>query len=473
MHFTTEAGGKVVKLQSTEKWEDKAVAESLYQKLKTNKEAVITKVDCKEIVEDTPLLYDLTSLQKDANIKYSLTAEQTLSIAQSLYEQKIITYPRTSSRYIPDDVYAEIPKLLKTLADNEQWGALSMTIRKPSKRSVDASKVTDHHALLITGEKLDYPSKEEKLIYDLIVSRMLEAFSEKCIKEQTTITVELEDVPFMVKGSFVKKAGWRFIKNEEEDDNCLPNWKQGQVLPISGWGLNEGKTKPKPILTEAALLSEMESCGKEVEEADISEALKECGIGTPATRANIIETLIAREYMIRLSKQLIPTEKGLFIYELLKDKQIADVAMTGRWEQSLARIEHGECSPEDFHKSIVNYTKEVVGELLALEDRFEHTEEKGIVCPKCGSGRVHLYNMVAKCDNPECSMVIYRQKAGKNLTDDQLTQLLTEGKTGLIKGFTSKQGKKFDANVALDDSYNPIFVFEERENKTKRSKSRK
>ena len=473
MHFTTEAGGKVVKLQSTEKWEDKAVAESLYQKLKTNKEAVITKVDCKEIVEDTPLLYDLTSLQKDANIKYSLTAEQTLSIAQSLYEQKIITYPRTSSRYIPDDVYAEISKLLKTLADNEQWGALSMTIRKPSKRSVDASKVTDHHALLITGEKLDYPSKEEKLIYDLIVSRMLEAFSEKCIKEQTTVTVALEDVPFVVKGIVVKKAGWRFIKNEEEDGKCLPNWKQGQVLPISGWGLNEGKTKPKPILTEAALLSEMESCGKEVEEADISEALKECGIGTPATRANIIETLIAREYMIRLSKQLIPTEKGLFIYELLKDKQIADVAMTGRWEQSLARIEHGECSPEDFHKGIVNYTKEVVGELLALEDRFEHTEEEGIVCPKCGSGRVHLYNKVAKCENPECGMVIFRQKAGKNLTDDQLTQLLTEGKTGLIKGFTSKQGKKFDANVALDDSYNPIFVFEERENKTKRSKSRK
>lgn len=473
MHFTTEAGSKVVKLQSTEKWEDKAVAESLYQKLKTNKEAVITKVDCKEIVEDTPLLYDLTSLQKDANIKYSLTAEQTLSIAQSLYEQKIITYPRTSSRYIPDDVYAEIPKLLKTLADNEQWGALSMTIRKPSKRSVDASKVTDHYALLITSEKLEYPSKEEKLIYDLIVSRMLEAFSEKCIKEQTTVTAALENVPFVVKGTVVKKTGWRFIKNEEEDDNCLPNWKQGQVLPISGWGLNEGKTKPKPILTEAALLSEMESCGKEVEEADISQALKECGIGTPATRANIIETLIAREYMIRLSKQLIPTEKGLFIYELLKDKQIADVAMTGRWEQSLARIEHGECSPEDFRKGIVDYTKEVVGELLALEDRFEHTEEKGIVCPKCGSGRVHLYNKVAKCDNPECSMVIFRQKAGKNLTDDQLTQLLTERKTGLIKGFTSKQGKKFDANVALDNSFNPIFVFEERENKTKKSKSRK
>ena len=473
MHFTTEAGSKVVKLQSTEKWEDKAVAESLYQKLKTNKEAVITKVDCKEIVEDTPLLYDLTSLQKDANIKYSLTAEQTLSIAQSLYEQKIITYPRTSSRYIPDDVYAEIPKLLKTLADNEQWGALSMTIRKPSKRSVDVTKVTDHHALLITGEKLEYPSKEEKLIYDLIVSRMLEAFSEECIKEQTTVNVEIEGVPFVVKGVVVKKAGWRFINNEDADSDRLPNWKEGQTLAISGWGFNEGKTKPKPILTEAALLSEMESCGKEIEETDISDALKECGIGTPATRANIIETLIAREYMIRLNKQLIPTEKGLFIYDLLKDKQITDVAMTGRWEQTLSRIERGECSPHDFSRDIEGYTSEIVKELLSLSDKFDHSEEQGIVCPKCGKGHISIYSKVAKCDNPDCGLTVFRQKAGKNLTDEEMNQLLTKGKTGLIKGFTSKQGKKFDANVAFDDNFNTIFVFEERKKSAKKPQSRK
>ena len=209
MHFATDGKDKAVKFQSTEKWEDKTEAETIYQKVKAYKEAVITKIECKEKIEDTPLLYDLTSLQKDANVKYALTAEQTLSIAQKLYEQKVITYPRTSSRYIPDDVFAEIPKLLRTLADDEQWGALSMTIRKPSKRSVDAAKVTDHHALLITGEKLEYPTKEEKLIYDLIVSRMLEAFSEKCIKEQTTVNVEIEGVPFVVKGVVVKKAGWR------------------------------------------------------------------------------------------------------------------------------------------------------------------------------------------------------------------------------------------------------------------------
>ena len=473
MHFTTDGKGKAVKFQSTEKWEDKTEAEEIYQEVKAHKEAVITKVESKEQVDDTPLLYDLTSLQKDANVKYALTAEQTLSIAQKLYEQKIITYPRTSSRYIPDDVFAEIPKLLRTLADDEQWGALSMTIRKPSHRSVDASKVTDHHALLITGEKLSYPTREEKLIYDLIVGRMLEAFSEKCVKEQTTVTAEIEGVPFMVKGTVVKKAGWRFISNEETDSDRLPNWKEGQALPISGWGFNESKTKPKPILTEAALLSEMESCGKEIEEAGISEALKDCGIGTPATRANIIETLIQREYMIRLNKQLIPTEKGLLIYDLLKDKQIADVTMTGRWEQALSRIEGGEYSPNDFRKGIEEYTSEIVQELLSLSAKFDHSEEAGIVCPKCGQGHISMYSKVAKCDNPDCGLVVFRQKAGKNLTDDQMNQLLTKGKTGLIKGFTSKQGKKFDASVAFDDSFNTIFVFQERENKSKKPQSRK
>ena len=338
MHFTTEGDGKAVKFLTTERWNDKTTAENLYQQLKGYKSVVITKVECKDKTEEPPLLYDLTALQKDANVKYGFTAEQTVAIAQKLYEAKAITYPRTSSRYIPDDVYDEIPKLLRTLADNEQWGTLSMTIRKPDTRSVDASKVTDHHALLITGEKLEHPSNDDKKIYNMIVARMLEAFSDKCEKQQTTITVEVDGIQFVTKGTVIKKAGWRFIQNEETDSDRLPNWKEGQELPVTGWGLAEGKTKPKPILTEAALLGEMETCGKDIGDGEVSEALKDCGIGTPATRAAIIETLINREYIIRLNKQLIPTEKGLFIYDLLKDKQIADVAMTGRWEQTLARI---------------------------------------------------------------------------------------------------------------------------------------
>ena len=473
MHFTTEGDGKAVKFQTTDRWEDKANAETLYQQLKGNKSVVITKVECKEKTEEPPLLYDLTSLQKDANVKYGFTAEQTLAIAQKLYEAKAITYPRTSSRYIPDDVYDEIPKLLRTLADNEQWGALSMTIRKPSRRSVDASKVTDHHALLITGEKPQYPSNDDKKIYNLIVGRMLEAFSDKCVKQMTTVTIEIDGVPFVAKGMVIQQSGWRFINNEETNTDRLPNWKEGQMLPVTGWGLAEGKTKPLPIHTEATLLSEMESCGKGIEDEELAHAIKECGIGTPATRANIIETLIAREYMIRLNKQLIPTEKGLFIYDLLKDRQITDVTMTGQWEQSLARIERGEYSAEDFRKGIENYTGSIVQELLSLEDRFDHSGI-GIPCPKCGKGTMQFYKKVVKCDNPACDCHIFREKAGKELTNDQLKALLTEGRTGIIKGFKSKQGNSFDAVVTLNrDTFQTEFSFPERKKSAKKPQSRK
>ena len=472
MHFTTEGDGEAVKFLSADRWEDKDKAEALFLQVKGIKSVVITKVECKEKTEEPPLLYDLTTLQKDANVKYGLTAEQTLSIAQKLYEAKVITYPRTSSRYIPDDVFDEIPSLLRTLEDSEQWGALSMTIDKPNRRSVDASKVTDHHALLITGEKMQYPSNDDKKIYNLIVARMLEAFSEKCEKQQTTVTAEVEGVPFVVKGTVIKKAGWRFIQNEETDSDRLPNWKEGQELPVTGWGLAEGKTKPKPILTEAALLGEMETCGKDIGDGEVSEALKDCGIGTPATRAAIIETLINREYIIRLNKQLIPTEKGLFIYDLLKDKQITDVAMTGRWEQTLARIERGEYNAEDFRKSIEDYTGSIVHELLSLEEKFQHSGI-GIPCPKCGKGTMQFYKKVVKCDNPACDCHVFREKAGKELTDAQLKVLLTEGRTGLIKGFKSKQGNSFDAVLRLNDQFETEFSFPERKKSVKKPLSRK
>ena len=472
MHFTTESDGKAVKFQTTERWQDKTTPENLYQQLKGYKSVVISKVECKEKTEEPPLLYDLTALQKDANVKYGFTAEQTLAIAQKLYEAKAITYPRTSSRYIPDDVYDEIPKLLRTLQDNEQWGALSMTIRKPNTRSVDASKVTDHHALLLTGEKLEHPSNDDKKIYNMIVARMLEAFSEKCEKQQTTIMAEVDGVQFVTKGTVIKKSGWRFIQNEETENDRLPNWKEGQELAVSGWGLAEGKTKPVPIHTEATLLSEMESCGKGIDDEELAQAIKECSIGTPATRANIIETLINREYMIRLNKQLIPTEKGLFIYDLLKDKQIADVAMTGQWEQLLARIERGEYSAEDFRKGIEDYTGSIVRELLSLEDKFEHSGI-GIPCPKCGKGTMQFYKKVVKCDNPACDCHVFRGKAGKELTNDQLKALLTDGKTGIIKGFKSKQGNSFDAIVKLNpETFQTEFSFPERKKSAKKGNSR-
>ena len=223
LHFGTEySDGTVVKFDSEEKYKDKSEADEIYNKVKETRSATITKVVRKEKVEDTPLLYDLTTLQKDANSKHGFTAEQTLAIAQKLYEAKLITYPRTGSRYISEDVFVEIPKLLQTLKNRPVWSLYALSIKKPTRRSVDGSKVTDHHAIIITGEQPKHMSNDDMTIYDMIVGRMLEAFSEKCIKDVTHITADCCGVTFTAKGSVIKKEGWRYIYGSDKKDVQLP-----------------------------------------------------------------------------------------------------------------------------------------------------------------------------------------------------------------------------------------------------------
>ena len=298
VHLSAEGTGEqTVKFSSLEKWKEKFPAEHIYNKVKAQPSLLVTKVECKEKVEDTPLLYDLTTLQKEANAKHGFTAEKTLEIAQKLYEKKLITYPRTGSRYIPEDVFAEIPKLLSFLGGYPEWiGKVPHRDRRP-RRSVDNSKVTDHHALLVTGEKPLFLSKEDNTIYQMIAGRMVEAFSDKCVKELTTVTALSGEAEFAAKGCVIRQVGWRAVLGEENEEQVLPPWKSGDTLAVCGVSLTEGKTKPKPLHTEATLLSAMETAGKDVEDEDVRQAMKECGIGTPATRAAIIETLFARGYV--------------------------------------------------------------------------------------------------------------------------------------------------------------------------------
>ena len=460
LHFGTEhKDGTVVKFDSDEKYKDKAVAEELYNKVKGTRCATLTKVVRKEKVEDTPLLYDLTTLQKDANSKHGFTAEQTLAIAQKLYEAKLITYPRTGSRYISEDVFAEIPKLLQTLKNRPVWSLYALSIKKPTRRSVDGSKVTDHHAIIITGELPKHMSNEDMTIYDMIVGRMLEAFSEKCIKDVTQVTADCCGITFTAKGSVIKKEGWRYIYGADKKDVLLPDdWNEGDVVSVNSSSLTTGQTKPKPLHTEASLLAAMETCGKDIEDDEMRQAIKDCGIGTPATRAAIIETLFARGYVVRADKSLVPTEKGLALYYVVKEMQIADVAMTGEWEQSLAKIERGEMDDRDFRRGIEEYTGLITSELLSCQKIFGHKESE-CTCPKCGTGKMQFFHKVVRCDNKECGLPIFRQKAGKDLTDDEIKELLTQGKTGVIKGFKSKQGKKFSAIVAFDSDFNTQFIF--------------
>ena len=473
VHLSAEGTGEqTVKFSSLEKWKEKFPAEHIYNKVKAQPSLLVTKGECKEKVEDTPLLYDLTTLQKEANAKHGFTAEKTLEIAQKLYEKKLITYPRTGSRYIPEDVFAEIPKLLSFLGGYPEWIGKVPHRERLTRRSVDNSKVTDHHALLVTGEKPLFLSKEDNTIYQMIAGRMVEAFSDKCVKELTTVTALSGEAEFAAKGCVIRQVGWRAVLGEENEEQVLPPWKSGDTLAVCGVSLTEGKTKPKPLHTEATLLSAMETAGKDVEDEDVRQAMKECGIGTPATRAAIIETLFARGYVQRCKKSLVPTEKGLALYSVVKGMRIANAALTGEWERELARIERGEKEASAFHEEIERYTTEITAELLSCDKIFGH-KPSGCNCPKCGKGQMQFYGKVVRCDNPECGLHVFRQKANRDLKDEEIKELLTTGKTALLKGFKSKQGKSFDAIIAFDADYNTVFVFPEVKNKGKHSPKRK
>ena len=463
LHFTVPSVSvnEIVKFASVEKWRDKEEAATLYNKVKAQMAATVVKVEKKEKVENPPLLYDLTTLQKEANTKHGFTAEQTLDLVQKLYEAKLVTYPRTSSRYIPQDVFAEVPLLFDRLSSHSSFADKIENMGELNRRSVDASKVTDHHALLVTPNRPLALYKNEQLIYDMIVGRMIEAFSPECVKDTTTVRAECEGVAFETKGCIVRKAGWRSVYGEDREDTVLPDWKEGDTLSMNGCTMSSGMTRPKPLHTESTLLAAMETAGREgVEDEEARQALKDCGIGTPATRASIIETLLRREYMVRVKKSLVPTEKGLALYSIVQGMDIADVEMTGRWESELAEIEKGRTPHEAFLRDIEGYTRKITTELLACDKIFGH-KASGCACPKCGTGTMQFYGKVVRCDNPDCALPVFRQIAGRTLTDTEMTGLLAKGRTGVLSGFKSKQGKPFSAAVAFDADFNTKFIFPE------------
>lgn len=456
---------------SEEKFDNQQPAIDKLQIIKDSGQVQVKSVECKEVNQEPPLLYDLTTLQKEANTKLNFPADKTLSIAQKLYEGKLISYPRTGSRYISQDVFEEIPERISLLETYDRFAgyAKSMNGSNLNRRSVDDKKVTDHHALIITENKPGSLQADEQAIYELVAGRMLEAFSEKCVKEVTSISLTSGESIFAVKGTVIKSAGWRAVFNvqeEGEEITVLPALKEGENLSLSDIELLEKQTKPKPLHTESSLLSAMENAGKELEDAEMKASMKDSGIGTPATRAAIIETLFTRQYIIREKKALVPTEKGLAVYDIIRDKKIADVEMTGMWENALSKIESGEMNPDTFHKSTEVHASQITSELLGVQ--LTLSTQQDLTCPKCGTGRILLFPKVAKCDNTDCGLVIFRNKSDKQLTDKQVTELVTAKKTVMIKGFKSKAGKSFDASLAFDDQFNVVFVFPEKQGKSRK-----
>lgn len=408
-----------------------------------------------------PLLYDLTALQKETNRRHGFSADKTLSIAQSLYEKKITTYPRTGSRYISKDIFEEVPALFRKIGK-----PLSNPL---NCHSVDNNKITDHHAIIPTGETPSGLSADESTIYQMVVTRFLEAFSPDSEEERLQVLFTDGTITFTWKAFRQISLGWKAVHKEVKADDeeeilaALPNLSEGEYLPVLNAETTEHKTKPKPFYTEATLLSAMENAGKEVEDAERKKAMAECGIGTPATRANIIETLILRDYIRRDKKAIIPTEKGLAVYEIVKDKKIANAEMTGSWELALAAIEAGKMPADRFSQGINSYVSTICEELLSLTP--EQKSYPVYRCPKCGQQSVGIYAKVAKCRHETCGFHVFREVCGIHLSEDNIRDLISSCRTPILKGLISKAGKKFNARLVLNESYTTSFEFESKQGK--------
>ena len=463
-----EKEGMSLKAFGSKDYESEAAAQTALATLRSQSRLKVESVARKAGHTSPPLLYDLTALQKEANRRHGFSADKTLSIAQSLYEKKITTYPRTGSRYISEDVFEEVPVLLLKIDK-----ALSNPL---NRHSVDNAKVTDHHAIIPTGETPSGLSVDEATIYQMIVTRFLEAFSPDSEEERMQVKFTDGTNTFTWKACRQISLGWKAVQKgkeaeaeKKEDGNeqvlsLLPNLAEGEILPLVNAEITEYKTKPKPLYTEATLLSAMENAGKDVEDAESKKAMAECGIGTPATRANIIETLILRDYIRRNKKAIIPTEKGLSVYEIVKDKKIANAEMTGSWELALAAIEARQMPAEKFAQGINSYVGTICEELLALAPQVQKSYPT-YHCPKCGNESVGIYTKVAKCRHEGCDFHIFREICGTLLSEDNIRDLLTTGRTPVLNGLTSKAGKKFNARLALQDDCTTAFEFENRKGK--------
>ena len=464
---TTKMGEELV-MTCAEKYDTLQKLDMTRKKVCEEKTAKVVQVEKKQVSEETPLLYDLTALQQSANNKLGLTAEQTLNIAQKLYEFGYISYPRTGCSYITEDIFEQVPSLIALLKQHPRFArhAENFCNRTLNRHCVNDSKMTDHHGLIITENYPRNLSLDEQNIYSMIAGRMLEAFSGKCLKETVFIQADCNSVLFGIKGCRIKIPGWRGIYNEpgeKEEGSLLPEFLEGEVLPILGIDTLAKKTKPQPVFTEASLLASMEGCGRQLSDEKEKEAMKDSGLGTPATRAGIIELLLARHYVERSGRSLIPTPKGLEVYDIVKEKMISNVSMTGRWECALHEIETGKVPTETFTGSINSYARQITSELLAM--KLDHPDLPRCKCPKCGEGTVTIYNKVAKCNDPDCGFLLFRTFNGRELTDNQMLLLLQGKHTGYLK-FTSKKGKKYEASLELDDNYKIDITF--KDNKPKK-----
>jgi len=431
----------------------------------------ITKLETSTRKERAPLLYDLTSLQREANTRFGFSARRTLAAAQRCYEEhKALTYPRTSSRYLTSDMVGELKPIAGHVGERSEYAQAAAYVTGldvlPLARVVDDAKVGDHHAIIPTNasHQLEKMSDDDRRIYDLVTRRFLAVFHPEAVFENTRVETTVAEHVFRTRGKVLVVPGWRGVYGEmaddgaardEEDegrDQTLPKLERGEHVQTREVEVLAKETKPPRRYSDASLLAAMETAGKLVEDEELREAMKESGIGTPATRAAIIERLIDVGYVERDGRSLVPTEKGMNVIRLLGEHPLTSPSLTGDWEKRLGEIERGEEPRRHFMADIAKFAGATVGELDAKLKDVKIPRANLGPCPICGRDIIENRKGFScwSRDDPGCGFVIWKAKAGKNLTAAIAKELIQRGKTEKpVTGFKGRSGRSFRARLAL------------------------
>lgn len=443
----------------------------------------IVSFEKKEGKEKNPRLFDLTSLQVEANKKYGYSADNTLKYIQSLYEKKFVTYPRVDTTYLSEDLYPKIYGILSGMKYYENLIAPLLENPIPKSKAVfDDTKVTDHHAIIPTDILPEGISTDEKKIYDLVARRFIAVFYPECKISNTLVTSKVGEVPFKASGKQILEPGWRIIyekdKKNEKEENLIPVFEVGESGPHDPF-IHQGKTTPPKYFTEATLLRSMETAGKQVDDEEMREVMKDNGIGRPSTRANIIETLLHRKYIEKKRKNIYATSTGIDLIDTIQSDILKSVELTGLWEKKLRLIEKGEYSSDLFKKELIEMVTDLTQEVKNSQYRRISIQEKknteinekskkqttplrpveDLFCPKCKTYKLIKGKSAYGCsDFKNCSFTIPFEIFGKKLTLKQISDLIGKGKTTKIKGFTVPESQeKRDGILLFDENFGIVF----------------
>jgi DNA topoisomerase-3 len=478
---------------------DKPAAQKIIADIASQSVGLVQKVETKEKRTKAPPLYDLLTLQKDANKRFGYTAQETLDIAQSLYEEyKVLSYPRTESRHLSTDMVAELPRILTTVlqAFTTTDGARKALAREGlapgkitadllssrlDKSYVDDTKLTDHHAIIPTHKtpSADLPQKQRN-VYELVATRFMSIFLPPEVRSETEVLIKLAEHLFRARGVVIKDPGWTVMeekakdqekdkdkkkgdKDAEEEAQRLPPLEHGQPVPKRKAELKEGKTVPPKPYTDATLLTAMKNAGKDLDDEDLAACMKQSGLGTPATRAQIIERLLTSGYVERNKKAILPTQKGKAMIEAVHPN-LRDVELTAKWEQQLADMIDGKVSLASFEDEIAGFLRKLLPEIAKQGRVVQSASEPGLgPCPQCGKGTVRFTPKGTGCNRwrEGCKFGIWREQFGKKLSDNQLTELFEKRRTKVIKGFKRKDGSDtYEARLVLGDDFRVRLQFD-------------